>query len=164
MGSETNEGIPFTLKLLDSSRGHAIQTWQFRDCARVTIGRAGDNDISLTDPQVSRTHVELVARDHEWAIVSTGRNGTILDGIMVNDQVLSDHAVFQLGANGPSFQFSTSSESVSSLATLNEIDPIALDFLQVDENKMEEEVKNIADTEVFRELQERARKMKDKPS
>ncbi|PQO26122.1 hypothetical protein C5Y96_21985 [Blastopirellula marina] len=153
--------IPFTLKLLDSSRGHAIQTWNFTDCRRVTIGRAAENDISLADPQVSRVHVELLLRDGNWAIVSLGRNGTVLDGMMINDELLSDHSIFQLGPNGPSFQFSTSSESVSSLQTLNEIDPIALDFLMVDESKLEEEVKNIADTEVFRELQERARKMKD---
>ncbi|QDU74929.1 FHA domain protein [Bremerella volcania] len=163
MGNKTNEVvIPFTLKLLDSSRGHAIQTWNFNDCSRVTIGRAAENDISLADPQVSRVHVELVLRDGHWSVVSLGRNGTVLDGAMVSDEILHDHAVFQLGPNGPSFQFSTTSESVSSLQTLNEIDPIALDFLMVDEGQLEEDVKNIADTEVFRELQERARKMKDK--
>lgn len=162
MGNTTNEVIiPFTLKLLDSSRGHAIQTWNFSDCRRVTIGRAAENDISLADPQVSRVHVELLIRDGKWAIVSLGRNGTILDGVMINDELLTEHSIFQLGANGPSFQFSTVNESVSSLQTLNEIDPIALDFLMVDEGKLEEEVKNIADTEVFRDLQERARKMKD---
>lgn len=163
MGNNTNTVfIPFTLKLLDSSRGHALQTWHFRDSERVTIGRAAENDISLADPQVSRVHVELVLRDGHWSIVSLGRNGTVLDGMMINDERLHDHAVFQLGPNGPSFQFSTSSESVSSLQTLNEIDPVALDFLMVDEEKLDEDVKNIADTEVFRELQERARKMKGK--
>ncbi|WDI42672.1 FHA domain-containing protein [Bremerella sp. P1] len=163
MGNNTNEVVlPFTLKLLDSSSGHAIQTWNFSDCQRVTIGRAAENDISLADPQVSRVHVELLARDGAWALVSLGRNGTVLDGALINDEPLNDHAIFQLGPTGPSFQFSTTSESVSSLQTLNEIDPIALDFLMVDEGQLEEEVKNIADTEVFRELQERARKMKDK--
>ncbi len=161
MGNETNGSvIPFTLKLLDSSRGHAVQTWNFSDRDHITIGRAAENDISLADPQVSRVHVELKARDGYWAIVSLGRNGTVLDGMLINDEQLHDHAVFQLGPNGPSFQFSTSSESVSSLQTLNEIDPVALDFLMVDEEKLDEDVKNIADTEVFRELQERARKMK----
>ena len=163
MGNQTNEvALPFTLKLLDSSSGHAVQTWSFNDCQRVTIGRAAENDISLADPQVSRVHVELVARDGEWTLVSLGRNGTVMDGVPINDETLHDHAIFQLGPTGPSFQFSTSSESVSSLQTLNEIDPVALDFLMVDEGQLEQEVKHIADTEVFRELQERARKMRDK--
>jgi hypothetical protein len=160
MGTQHEESGSFTLHLLDSAQGHPIQTWHFRDRTRVRLGRAAENDISLADTQVSRIHVELHYRDGKWVLHSLGRNGTRMDGAIVSEARLPDRAIFQLASNGPSFQFVTVNNSVSNLATIDNIDPGALDFLVIDERRKAEEVQQIADSETFRELQEQARRLR----
>jgi len=158
--SESEETGSITLHLLDAAQGHAVQTWRFRDCCRVVIGRATDNDISLVDPQVSRVHVELLFRQDHWMLRSLGRNGTWIDGTAVSEVRMSDRTIFQLGSNGPSFQFVTVNDSVSNLATIDHIDLDALQFLAIDEQRKEEEVQQIAGGDLFKQLQQQARNLK----
>lgn len=49
---------------------------------RVTVGRAGESDISLQgDWLVSRRHCEIIRRGSIWSLVDVGsKNGTILNG------------------------------------------------------------------------------------
>ena len=115
--SSQDIGGSCTLHLLDSSQGHPIQTWRFKDCHHLSIGRADDSDISLADPQISRMHVELTFDDGKWVLQSHGRNGTQVGGEMVTEVRLTDRTVFQLGPNGPSLQFVTVNNSVSELMT-----------------------------------------------
>jgi pSer/pThr/pTyr-binding forkhead associated (FHA) protein len=148
------------LHLLDAVQGHRVQTWRFQDQSTITIGRGADNDINLADAQVSRRHVELVHRDAKWWLLSHGRNGTWMNGAMEAEACLMNGAVFQLGSNGPSFQFVTVNDSASALVTVDNLDAAALDFLAIDEQRRAEEVQQIADGEAFRELQEQARRLK----
>ena len=153
----TDQGGSLTLHLLDAAQGHPVQTWSFNDCAKITIGRAADNDIVLADTQISRLHVELVHRDGKWSLVSHGRNGTQIGGAVVSEVALSDRVIFQLGSSGPSFQFVTTIDSVSGMRTIDLVDAFELDFLEVDEVRQTEEVQQIVETDVFRQIQEQAR-------
>ena len=156
-----DQGGRLTLHLLDAAQGHPVQTWSFDDQAKVTIGRASDNDIVLADKQVSRLHVELIYRDGSWSLLSHGRNGTQIGGEVVSEVTLTDLAIFQLGSSGPSFQFVTTIDSVSGTRTLDLMDPFELDFLELDEVRQTEEVQQIVDTAVFRQIQEQARSLRN---
>jgi pSer/pThr/pTyr-binding forkhead associated (FHA) protein len=160
MRQQQSESGNLTLHLLDSAQGHPIQTWHFKNRTRVSIGRAEENDISLADTQVSRLHVELTYEDGKWQLRSHGRNGTRIDGAPVSDAKLPDRVIFQLASNGPTFQFVTFSDSVSNRATIDNIDPAALDFLAIDEQRKAQEVEQIVESDAFRQLQQQARLLK----
>ena len=153
-----------TLHLLDSAQGHAIQTWRYKDCSRVRIGRAVDNEIRLTDPKVSRLHVELVYTNGHWLLRSHGLNGTRINDTTItgSDIRLCDRVVFQLGKDGPSFQFVTLADGNSEVATINNIDSEELEFLEIDEERKREEVEILAESAAFRALQKEARRLKDR--
>ncbi len=151
-----------TLHLLDAAQGHPIQTWQFADCRQVSIGRSDNNDITLTDSQVSRQHVELLFREGEWVMYSYGRNGTRISDELVQEVYLWNDAIFQLGASGPSFQFVTDQQAPSNSQTIDGVDPSGLDALRIDERQVEEEVDQITESAAFRQLQEHfLRKQRD---
>jgi pSer/pThr/pTyr-binding forkhead associated (FHA) protein len=160
MRKSVGEAGSVTVHLLDSGQANPVQTWQFKDCARIRIGRAEDNEISLAHPQVSRLHVELLYQDGRWHLHSRGRNGTQVGGAMVPEARLADRAIFQLGSSGPSFQLVMVRDWDTNLQTIDDIDPSALDFLMIDEQRKAEEVRQIADTEVFQQLREKARRLK----
>jgi pSer/pThr/pTyr-binding forkhead associated (FHA) protein len=51
--------------------------------ARMTVGR-GQTDVHLDDPQVSRVHAALIARDEQLAVEDLGsRSGTTVNGTRV---------------------------------------------------------------------------------
>lgn len=149
-----------TLHLLDFAQAHPVQTWHFKDRARVAIGRAPESDIRLASGQISRLHAELVYGGGDWRLHSHGRNGTHIDGVPISEALLRDRTIFQLGSSGPSFQFMTVNHSSSSQATIDDIDPHALDFLTIDEQRKSEEVDRIAESEAFRQLQQQAYRLK----
>jgi pSer/pThr/pTyr-binding forkhead associated (FHA) protein len=50
---------------------------------RMTVGR-GQTDVYLDDPQVSRVHAALIARDEQLAVEDLGsRSGTTVNGTLV---------------------------------------------------------------------------------
>jgi hypothetical protein len=71
------EGTP-RLRLLAADP--AIATlWLVADA--VTVGRAGDNDLVLRDPEVSRHHARFESTDSGWRVVDLGStNGTWVNG------------------------------------------------------------------------------------
>jgi hypothetical protein len=51
----------------------------------VRVGRATDNDLVLTDPEVSRHHARLEPDGHGWRAVDLGStNGTWVNGVRLN--------------------------------------------------------------------------------
>ena len=154
------EGGLVTLHLLDSAEGHTLQTWKFENAVAVKIGRSGDCDVTLADSRVSRLHAELHHREGKWSLRSHGRNGTLVGGADVAEVQLQDGVVFQLGPNGPSLKFNTVTDEEST-ATVENFELSGLDFLDIDEERKAAEVKQIVNTEAFRELQERARLLKE---
>jgi len=65
----------------------------------VTIGRAPESDLVLSDPQVSRKHA-LIDQDHGQIVLTDlqSSNGTRLDGQTVRRAPLGDGAAIQLGS------------------------------------------------------------------
>jgi pSer/pThr/pTyr-binding forkhead associated (FHA) protein len=58
----------------------------------VSIGRHGDNDIILPDPQVSRHHAEIVMQGGRWVVSDLGSaNGTFVNGQQVAGPHVLNH-------------------------------------------------------------------------
>ena len=97
-----------TLTLLGTDFEH--QQWQFEDYISIKVGRASDNDVLLTDEQVSRYHVELSpnnpgSSDEEWKIQGLGTNGTLVNGKFITQGDVSHGDLIQLGLSGPMLKF-----------------------------------------------------------
>jgi pSer/pThr/pTyr-binding forkhead associated (FHA) protein len=159
-GDNFVESGELTLHLLDAADGRPIQTWQFERRTTVSIGRAAESDISLSDPQVSRCHVELRFSEAHWTLVSKGRNGTLVNGEHVSELRLNDQVIFQLGPNGPTFKFVNAHSSAGEMATIGSSDSGLLDFLVIDQQKKRREVEQIAGGDAFKQLQQQARELR----
>jgi ABC transport system ATP-binding/permease protein len=71
------------------------------DSRRLTIGRDPTNDVVLADPNVSRFHAEVVAKDGAIELMDLGsRNGTRLDGELVQRALVTAGAEIGIGPFG----------------------------------------------------------------
>ncbi|KJH71509.1 protein kinase domain-containing protein [Aliterella atlantica] len=95
-----------TLSLLHPHQNNALKQWKFEDESVIRIGRSPDNDVILTEPLVSRHHLELrqISSD-SWQLSNQGTNGTFLDGILVSQSLITDGALLQLAKGGPILKF-----------------------------------------------------------
>lgn len=115
------------LTLLESQTNQPLNSWHFPEQSTIRIGRAQDNDIVLKGYfQVSRQHLELSVRDHQWHLSSSGTNGTFVNNAFVKRVTLQDQDLIQLSENGPLFRFElqeaetkTSRTSVNSPVTVS---------------------------------------------
>jgi pSer/pThr/pTyr-binding forkhead associated (FHA) protein len=146
--------------LLDSAQGNALQTWRFAHQGIITIGRDETNDIVLADPIVSRSHVRIVYQSGSWTLNSTGRHGTLVNDRLVSDMVLNHQTVFRLGAGGPMLRFDSQPAAPRRSETLENVDADMLETLAVDETRKQQEVDQIADHALFRELQEKSKRFR----
>ncbi len=99
-----------TLYLLHPQQTMPLQQWQFEDKSLIRIGRAPDNDVILTNPLVSRYHLELQCLDsakqsNSWQLFNQGTNGTFLDGTLVSQSLVKDGSLIQLARGGPTLKF-----------------------------------------------------------
>lgn len=99
-----------TLSLLHSGQNTALKEWKFTDESIIRIGRSPDNDVILTEPLVSRHHLELrktnsVSSSNAWQAVNQGTNGTFVDGILVAQSAITDGCLLQLAKGGPILKF-----------------------------------------------------------
>lgn len=75
---------------------------------RLTIGKAADNDLSLSDDTVSRYHCELVRAPDGLHVRDLGStNGTKLDGIRVREAMVQPGSVLKVGEVEIQFRPST---------------------------------------------------------
>src|SRR5579872_2071390 len=71
----------------------------------VSIGRAGDNDLTLDDRRVSRHHAELVQTNGRWVLRDLGStNGTALNGRLIKNSPLHDGDRISFGGFEATFQ------------------------------------------------------------
>lgn len=99
------------LTLLESQTNKPLQQWCFSSESVIRIGRSENNDIVLQGYfQVSRQHLELTQVEHQWKLVSRGTNGTLINNVLVTEEILKDQDLIRLAENGPLFRF----ESISS--------------------------------------------------
>jgi len=149
-----------TVELLDATISRPIHTWTLNEPGRITIGRAVENDVPLSDSYVSRLHVELCFNEGEWTLYSHGRNGTLVEGISASEIRISDGTVFQLGSQGPTLRFVTTTNAASGSQTMEDLDPEILDNLILDKAKTAEEVKQIVERETFQALKKQVENFK----
>ncbi len=99
-----------TLSLLHPGQNTALQEWKFPDESIIRIGRSPDNDVILTEPLVSRHHLELRKTNSSpnpsgWQAINQGTNGTFVDGILVAQSPITDGCLLQLAKGGPILKF-----------------------------------------------------------
>jgi pSer/pThr/pTyr-binding forkhead associated (FHA) protein len=145
---------------LDSAQGHSLQTWRFSNQGQISIGRGEDNDISLSDPHVSRTHARLVYDAGTWTLFSTGRHGTLVDDRLVSEFAMRHDTVFRLGSAGPTLRFATHAPETRRSETMDNVDYDMIAMLEIDERRKQLEVDQIAGDALFQKLQETIRRRK----
>lgn len=100
-----------TLSLLHPGQTSSLQEWKFTDeKSIIRIGRSPDNDVILTEPLVSRHHLELrktnsARNSSSWQAINQGTNGTFVDGILVAQSPVTNGCLLQLAKGGPILQF-----------------------------------------------------------
>ena len=100
-----------TLSLLQPGQNTALKEWKFLDeTLIIRIGRSPDNDVILTEPLVSRHHLELRKTNslpdiRAWQAVNRGTNGTFVDGILIAQSAITDGCLLQLAKGGPMLKF-----------------------------------------------------------
>ena len=146
------------IHLLDSSFERPVKSWRFAAQHFITLGRADDQDIEISDPYVSRCHVDFHFQDGQWVLCSKGRNGVLVNNEPVGQLVLSGDTNFRLGPNGPSLRFEIadaarpSSEGNRTLC----FDTLPTMFFGIDQRKVQREVEEITEGDYFRNLQKKA--------
>ncbi|MGE3315235.1 MAG: FHA domain-containing protein [Planctomycetaceae bacterium] len=145
------------VNLLDTARRQTLQKWKFESVSVVTIGRSPEREIVIPDARISRLHVVLQHRDSAWWLMSMGQNGVQVDGEMVDDFPLSNGTMFRLGRQGPVLEFRESVFGGDSLAnTAVELRMEAADQLQLDQQKLDDDVKDVVEGDFFQTLLDRA--------
>lgn len=99
-----------TLSLLHPGQNTTLKEWKFTDESIIRIGRSPDNDVILTEPSVSRHHLELrktnsLPNPSAWQVINQGTNGTFVDGILVAQSAITDGCLLQLAKGGPILKF-----------------------------------------------------------
>ncbi len=66
--------------------------------AAVTVGRAAECAVTLTDTSVSRRHAELRPTNEGWVVVDLGStNGTRVNGVTISERTLKDGDLITVG-------------------------------------------------------------------
>ncbi len=98
------------LTLLESQTNQPLQKWHFTNESVIRIGRSENNDIVLHGYfQVSRQHLELTQVENQWKLINRGTNGTLVNNVLVTEEILQDRDLIRLAENGPLFRFELTS-------------------------------------------------------
>jgi len=89
------------LILMHPTHSVAVKTWTFRSESIVRIGRAIDNDVTISNAVVSRYHLEIWKYHSGWEIINRGSNGTFVNGEPVEQISAKDGMIICLGNMGP---------------------------------------------------------------
>ena len=86
---------------------------------KLTIGRHTSNDICIADGSVSRGHARISYLDNAWTIEDLGsRNGTLLDGVLIDKAELPARAEVRLSDDGPAIIIENNDASLSETEVL----------------------------------------------
>ena len=162
MSDTISAGMPgrINIHLLDSSTGQSIQSWRFQDRLLIRIGRSEENQIVITDPSVSRFHAELQYQGEYWQVVNFGKNGTLMGGKSVSQARIEDHMTFRLGSSGPLFRFGWREVKFEEMNTISGVSFLPSPAIRIDEVQKDLQVKEIAESEYFQQLQRVSQKLR----
>lgn len=152
------------LHLLDMATGRPLRSWKFETRPTLSIGRADESDVQISDPFVSRLHAELRFSEGQWRLHSLGRSGVLVGGKPVNEVLVEGDLTFRLGPDGPTVQFQPTVAGVDNSMTMFVDVSAPPDVFQLDDTKVSREVGDIAEGEYFQKLQQRAKQMRQKKS
>jgi DNA-binding NtrC family response regulator len=80
----------------------------------IVVGAGSSCDVQLTDPLVSRRHVEIIAEEEGVRVVDqNSTNGTLLHGALVRDALLTSDAVLGVGDSSLSVRMSAEPLDIS---------------------------------------------------
>jgi hypothetical protein len=147
------------VQLMDATSGRPIQCWTFQGRAKITIGRSPDQDVSISDPYVSRSHADLVHDDGQWRLIATGRNGVVVANQLVTEYLFHGEVIFRLGMDGPTLRFRTTPDRAEIVSTIC-FDSLPAPLFLLDEDRVRNDVGSIADGDYFQSLQRRAKEMR----
>jgi serine/threonine-protein kinase len=107
-----------TLTRLDPKNRTPLQQWEFPPESVIKIGRASDNQVVIVDPLVSRYHAELQpvkpgGLSVGWRLINQGTNGTFVNGILMNQGIVSNGMVLELARGGPLLQLQLKSVAIT---------------------------------------------------
>jgi predicted component of type VI protein secretion system len=151
------------VELLDPAQGHPLHSWAFEGRSSITIGRAGENDVVISDPFVSRTHVRLEAADGAWRAVSLSSQQLSLDGQRLEQFELSPGTVFRLGPNGCFLRFNLAREAAETRRTM-EFDSALMPIFNLDKATLQREVGEVASSAYFQQLQQIVARRRESPT
>jgi pSer/pThr/pTyr-binding forkhead associated (FHA) protein len=94
---EVVNGLPKDSAILIVLKGAGVGSRYLINTVSTKIGRELNNDISLDDITVSRSHA-VISKDENFTIKDLGSlNGTYINAIAIREQVLSDGDEIQIG-------------------------------------------------------------------
>ncbi len=150
-----------SIHIMDPTSGRPIKTWTFEDRCEITIGRAPDQDLEISDPFVSRHHASLLYADGHWVLLSFGRNGVVVGDQRVKEHPVDGEVTFRLGIEGPTLKFCESDKSAEIGATISFSAPVEAGFF-LDQKRVEREVEDIAAGDYFQSLNSLAKEMRQR--
>lgn len=87
--------------MLRVTKGQARDT-EKRFSASFLIGRGKECDLQLTDTCVSRQHLQVIFDGERWWLKDLGSaNGTLVNGLRIQEMPLTDSTEVELGKGGP---------------------------------------------------------------
>lgn len=93
------EAVTDVYAYLTMTAGEVAGTqYRLDDFEEVSIGRGTDCAIVLTDPLCSRIHAVLMRHNGQWVVRDQSRNGTYVNGQVVDDAVLADAHRLRVGS------------------------------------------------------------------
>jgi hypothetical protein len=158
-----DESTTHRLELLDADRHHALQAWPLDAGREVNLGRARTNDIVLASPLVSRQHARMRFAEGCWMIEALSELGVWWRGGLRSRIALESGVAFALGEHGPSLRLVRVAplEDFDAGATMR-FRPENLGVLMLDSARRDREVAEIAESDFFRHLEQRAGRLRAK--
>jgi pSer/pThr/pTyr-binding forkhead associated (FHA) protein len=147
-------GAQIAFELIDSATGQPQQVWHFSPSQRVTIGRAAESDLVLTNPYVSRCHAYVEPAGDGWRVVSVSSQQLVVDGRKTAELLLTTGVVFRLGPTGSLLRFQapqSSTEARGATSTLCS-DPELQPLLILDRKRLAQDVSQITTGAFFQRL------------
>lgn len=154
------------VQLLDPSFEVPLKTWKFAGQSMITIGRGDDRDVEITNAYVSRHHASLAHEESGWVLLSLGRNGVLIGSQLIDRHSVQGETRFRLGPQGPLLAVRTEIEDQGlddddgPVGTIS-VEPSMLPDFRLDDKRLKEEVTAIADGDYFKQLQRKARELRE---
>lgn len=114
MSAALKQNFQIQLKLTVVKGPHAGQVFNMNQEA-LTIGRGPENDIVLiNDPQISRSHAQIVLNEREFEIIKLSqKNAIIVNGESVDRWTLLNQSTFVIGDSEIKFEYDLGQAVVS---------------------------------------------------